>query len=456
MGLPALVWVVLALFGGLDGYALAAAFAVLVAFPVALAIDASTPRWLARFAWVAGPIAAGSLLLDRGPLAAGIASVWVLVTLLHLVHGAIRFLNAPSYRSPAPWAEAASAAGPVVAAVALVWSRFDGTFAGFPEPLATLTVPHFHFTFGLLPVALAALARAGRLRPLPLWGVVFAPPLIGALFALRPTLLVPSLAEAAVIGVLALSIGALPFTLRGSPARAAAVLLAVCTFIAAWFATGLALGRPTVDFAWMLRWHGVGNALATVALGWYAARVAPFQGAAAVTPSPALDAPTRDVALEQAFFKDHRDFDLGADTPGRFDALGDALLRYHFYPAHVMRHATTFEGRHAAPGDRIGMTLLVDLFPGYAPIALPATTEVFVATRAENEVSFGYVTTERHYGKGRWQATLRRADGRIRLTIQSRMTPLHPLALAGLPIYRWYQKRAHRLGAENLGRAGGH
>jgi hypothetical protein len=97
------------------------------------------------------------------------------------------------------------------------------------------------------------------------------------------------------------------------------------------------------------------------------------------------------------------------------------------------------------------MVLLVPLFPGFAPIALPATTEIHHAERTEDSVRFGYLTTTSHYGKGAWCATVTRADGRLRLRLESRMTPLHPLALLGLPIYRWYQKRAHRRGAENLG-----
>lgn len=52
-----------------DAYALSAAVALLAAFPVALAIDRSVPRWLVRAAWLSAPLAAASLLLERGPVA---------------------------------------------------------------------------------------------------------------------------------------------------------------------------------------------------------------------------------------------------------------------------------------------------------------------------------------------------------------------------------------------------
>lgn len=443
----------------IDPFGLSAAFAILVVFPTALGIDKGVPRWLAHLGrWAALP-AAFSLLLPRGPVAAVLATIWVAVSVLHAVHGLVRFVSSRLHRSPVAWAEAASAAGPVVASVALVWSRWNGTFAGFGEPLATLTVTHFHFTFGLLPLALAALVRMRRVSSLALWGVVFAPPLVGALFALRSVPLVPSLAEAGAIVLLATAVVLAAGTLRPVPGseieglavRIASLLLAGCTTLAAWFSVHLALGLPTLTYFDMLRWHGVGNALATFVIGLHALRRARFDGVAIPEPAPDRSAPTRDVEEARAFFRDDRTFDLGLDRPGRFDRVADALLRYRFYPPDVMRHRTTFPDRPAKVGDRIGMVLLVALFPGYAPIALPSTTEVDVAERDAEHVSFGYRTTTAHYGKGAWRATVTRGE-RLTLRIQSRMTPTHPFAVLGLPIYRWFQRRAHRLGAENLAR----
>ena len=453
--LPLLAWLIAALLLPLDGYQLSAAFAMLVVFPLALLLDTGTPPWLVRAAHALGPVAAASLLMERGPLAACLASIWLGIALLHLAYGAVRFINAPCYTTPVPWAEASSAAGPVVAAVALVWSRYNGSFAGFSEPLATLTVTHFHFTFGLLPITLAALVRGGFLSPLPVWGVVFAPPLVGVLFASRADPAVPSLAEAGVIIALALSVAALSLGLRGRAglARAGVLLLALGTGVAAWFSAQLALGQATLGYDQMLRWHGLVQVSGTALLGLFAYRNARFQGAVAPVPRPDLLAPTRDVAPEKAIFKDKRVIDLGPNPAGRFDAMADALLHYQFYPAHVMAHRCTFEdeGRHARPGDRIGMVLLVPLLPGYPAIALPATTEVFRAEIGPEAAALGYLTTTSHYGKGAWCAEIRPVNGRIELTLTSRMTPRHALALLGLPIYRWFQKRAHRLGAARLG-----
>jgi hypothetical protein len=461
---PALVFVGLASFGGLDGYALSAAYAVLVAFPLLLRLDGSVPPWIRRLTMVLGPVAAASLSLPHGPVAVALALAQVVLAVAHLLYGFIRFLSgaATEARRPWVWAEAAAAAGPVVAAIALVTSRWDGTFAGFGEPLATLTVTHFTFTFGLLPLTLAALARRGAGAEAPLWGVVFAPPLVGLLFATRSTPAIPSPLEVAAIGVLALSVaawaitslprlGSLPEPAR-SVARVAALGLAGSVVLAPVFAGTLAAGAPALDYGEMLRWHGLGNALCTTILAGLALRYAPFEGTPARAPAPDLHAPTRDIPEAEALFLDSRVVDAGPDTPGRFEVLANALLRYHFYPPEVMVSTGAFndEGRRARVGDRVGMVLLVPLFPGYPAIRFPATTEVDVAEVDATHAAFGYITTTAHYGAGAWRATLFREGGQLKIRLQSRMRPKHPLALLGLPVYRLFQKRAHRLGLANV------
>lgn len=462
LALSALAWSALALLWRIDGYGLSAAFAVLLAFPLSVSLDRGVPPWVRALVTALALGVIPAFVLPRGPLAAAWAAGWLVGTGVYAAYGLVRFVNGDK-RAPWTWAEAAASVGPLVATTALVTSRHDGTFAGFGEPLATLTVTHFHFTFGLLPLTFAALARAGLAPAAPLWGVVFAPVLVGALFAARADMAVPSAAEAGATVLLALAVagvalGAWPRLGRlpraeAAAARAAAVVLTGGVGLGAAFSVSLAAGDPLLDFDGMLRWHGVGNAFATVLLGAVALRRAPFAAGAPGPTDPDPAAPTRDVDPARALFRDARPFDVGPDEPGRFDALADALLRYRFYPPSVMIHRTTFPDRPARVGDRIGMTLLVPLFPGMPPLGMPATTEVHVVERAADRATFGYLTTTAHYGKGAWCATLTRAEGRIRLMVESRMTPTHPIAVLGLPVYRFYQKRAHAAGAENLGRS---
>ena len=483
---PTILWVALALFPRADGFQLSAAFAILVAYPVSLRIDRDAPAWLGKTAAGAGIAACGSFLLPEGPVAAGVAAVWFLFALPNLAYGLVRFLNSPDKRDACVWAEAASVTGPVVGAAALVSSRGWGNFAGFPEPLAVLTVTHFHFTFGLLPAALAALTRYVRERikssvaasePGPLrrdvlpgaggalWGILLSAPAIGFFFMLRSEKLMPGYAEAGATVALALSVAfwtrfmllrPVP-ELPGISAGAfllASVALTAATGLGAGFSLILAGGNIPATYRDMLRWHGVTNALATLTLAGIAVRHARFSGRQETVWPPDMKSPTTDIPESKAIFRDARVFAMGADSPGRFEAMRDALLAYRFYPASVMACTAAFkdEGRFARLGDRIGMALLVPVFPGLPAIRFPATTEINLLENTPERATLGYVTTRRHYGRGAWSATLVRADGRLRLELRSRMTPTHPLALLGLPFYRFLQKRAHRLGVDNLRR----
>lgn len=449
--------------GRVDGFLLSAAFAMLVAFPMTLAIDEDVPAWLRNWAAGAGMVASLSLLLVPGVLAASIAATWMLVALPNAAYAFLRFLSAEDRREPMPWAEATAGVGPIVAAVALCWSRFDSTFAGFGEPFATLTVTHFHFTFGLLPLALSALARAGIGAQRPLWGIVFVPPVIGFLFATRANKYLPSSAEALAVVVLALVVFAwsfvsprhgakIPWWAR-STVRFAGLGLMVGMFVAVIFVVTLVGGAPRFDFRQVLSTHGVFNALSMVALGFVAQSYARIRGISGTSAEPDLAATTRDVDPAKALFVDSREFPLGSAANGRFERLTSALLHYQFYPDTVMISAGTFkaEGREARVGDRIGMCLLVPLFYGMPAARFPATTEVNVVERGPDVAAFGYLTTTSHYGKGAWCARIERRGDQAILLLQSRMTPTHPLALLGLPLYRWFQKRAHRAGAARLG-----
>lgn len=457
-----------------DLFALSAAFAVLVAYPLALPLDTDTPRFLPKLATIAGTGVAVSLLLPRGPLAGVLAATWFLFAIPNLAYGLIRFLNTRGKRDACVWAEAASVTGPIVGAAALVCSRTNGDFAGFPEPLAILTVTHFHFTFGLLPAALAALTRrfrdetpaglAERASTPALGGIVFIPPAIGLFFMLRSEKLTPSPAEAVATVLLAFAVAvwahfAFWNFARKLPAsdafalRAGAVLLTAATASGAWFCVMSAGGESPASYAVMLRTHGVGNAVATLAVAIVAVRHATRPGLAPAAPAPDPLAPETDIDETKAIFRDDRSTDIGPDAPGRFKALRAALLGYRFYPDSVMVSSAVFktEKRAARAGDRIGMALLVPLFPGMPPVHFPATTVVNLIKDTPDEVALGYVTTRAHYGRGAWSATLTRADGRIAVRIRSYMTPTHLLAVLGLPFYRFLQKRAHRAGAKHLG-----
>lgn len=471
--LPWFIWAGLAAFRSVDGYELSAGFALLIAYPMALNIDRDTPFWLKFTCFVAGFFSAVSLTLEPGFFAGLLASTWLVFVIPNFAHGLIRLLNAENRRTPDEWAAFVSSIGPIVAGVALVSSRGFGHFAGFPEPLAILTVTHFLFTFGVLPLAIAAFTRRFREQaPLDrsegavefLIGLIIATPvLIGICFASRSMKMVPSYTEASLTILFACAIAgwsafALLKIVPKLPRRDGVVMalaligLVVGAVFGAVFAFRGAVGVAPIGLHTMLKSHGIILGVSVTALGILAARQAPIGGKKVPAHPPHADAPLRDVDPAKAMFNDHRVFDLGPDKEGRFNVLADALLRYRFYPESVMIAYAPFKhmGRRARIGDRIGMLLIAPVFPGLAPLRFPATTQVNLARITPEFAEFGYVTTTQHYGRGAWSARLLRVDGSLKLVVSSRMTPTSPMAIFGLPFYRKLQKRAHRLGAEHL------
>ena len=229
------------------------------------------PLSLRLGAWAVGAcgIAGLAAWMPHGWVAAGFASVALLFAVFNAGKGVQRFSRAPEHRQPETWAEAMSVCGPVVATVAWVWSRYNGSFAGFPDPLATLTVAHFSVTFGLLPAALAGWNRQlppSRLRRVGLWGLVLLPPGVGLLFALRAQLLVPSLLE--VLGTVLMA-GSFVFWWLGAPTwklRLLALPLLSGFVLGAGYAASAHFGWVWLDYRGMLGWHGLGNLISCVLL----------------------------------------------------------------------------------------------------------------------------------------------------------------------------------------------
>lgn len=367
-------------------------------------------------------------------------------------------------RDAVRWAELVSCAGPLVGAAALTTSRLGIGFAGFPEPLAILATTHFHFTFGVLPAVAGALTRRPgmsssksgyRYADAALYAVVFMPPVVGALFATREQNLVPGAAEAGATVALAAAVCLWALAAGktvGNAGRLGLAMIASATALGAVYATTLRAGRPFFDLGGMLRCHGIGNAIGAVLLTVAARRVARFAGIP--EPAPRIDrtAEPRDIDESRALFVDDISHDMGEDAGDRFDMLAASLLRYRFYPRTVMVWTSDFavEEREARVGDRIGMALAIPVFPKLPPLFFPATTEVAFARRDADVAEFGYVATRAHYGRGLWRATLERSGGRIRLRIRSRISPRAFAAILGLPVYRFLQLRARRLGVENF------
>ena len=433
-----------------DPYALVAAACFFGLLPWAQRLDPDFPRWLRLAGWALLPLGLVLAAVRPGPLAALLAAPAGLLALWIFAHGLRRFLSDDLAPLPRRLLEMLAASGPLVAAAAWIWSRYDRTFAGFPEPLATLTTVHFSIPFAVLPLAMAAVERRAppsRLRSAALLAYVAGAPLTALCFALRPSPLEPTLPEVAC--AVAFAAGFLAWA-AGLPARAATaplVLLVPGFALGAGYTAATCLGWPYLTIPEMAAFHGTLNLAGTLLL---AARAPALDPVVPPAPDRAVPLDAGDVAT--ALFVDRHRRELGPWSPDAFARVRDVLLGYRFYPPAVMLRRTAFEeeGRPVRLGDRLGLGLVLTSLPGLPPLLLPAVAEVHLAESGPERASLGYRTTLRHYGRGEWRAVVRREGERLVLEVDCHVRPSRWYVWLGLPVYRRFQRAAFDAGADNL------
>lgn len=438
---------------GIDPFALVAAACLWLALPWALRLEPDCPRWLRSSAFALALPSLGLAALGPGVTAALVAAPAILLALWILALGARRFLAEDQVALPSRLMAALACSGPLVAAVAWVWSRLDRTFAGFPEPLATLTTVHFSIAFGVLPLAMAAWERSlppSRVRALALLAYVAAAPATALAFALRPQPMTPGPAEVACAAGLALAFLVWAAALPRGTAPIPLLLLAPGLVLGAGYSAATAFGWPYLTIPDMAVTHGALNLLGSLLL---AARSPALPPVAPPAPDLAAGVDAGDPA--RALFTDRHRQDLGPWDPAALAARRELLLGYRFYPESVMLRRTQFEdeGRPMRVGDRLGLGLLMPALPGLPPLLLPAVVEVSEVVSGPDSVAVGYRTTRRHYGRGEWRAELGREGDRLVLRVDCHVRPSRWFTWLGLPLYRRFQLAAFRAGADRLRRA---
>jgi len=417
-------------------------------------LDRGFPIWLRRSAWPCLALWLVAWNFSEGPgLVMALAAAPAFLFALWLwAYGFRRFLADDLAPAPRRYLEMLSATGPLVAATAWIWSRYDRTFAGFPDPLATLTTVHFAITFGVLPLAMAAserpLARS-RGRDLGIWLYVVGAPATALCFALRSNPLQPGPVEvaAAVVFAAGFLLWAAFMPVKRGPWPY--VCLVPGFLLGVGYTAAHAFGWNYLTIPQMAAVHGSLNLLGTLLL---AAQAPAFDDV--VAPAPDLLTPVEGGDRATAVFADTHRIVVGVWSPEAFARVKEALLGYRFYPEHVMVRRTQFEdeGRAVRVGDRLGLGLFVPNLPGLAPLMLPAVVEVDVVEAAAESVTLGYVTTRRHYGRGIWRAEVRREGESLVLAVSYHVRPSRWFVWCGLPVYRRFQLAAFRAGADNLRR----
>lgn len=172
-------------------------FAVLFVVPLGLSlIEPDGGVSLYRLTMFVQPIAAlftvASLFFPPGPLAAVLASVWFIFTMLVALLGVMRFASRGLY----PLHESSIDAGLLYLTVAggwLVIYRFGVQPFGYGETIILLTVVHFHFAGFASPIIAGLNGRALALRKHPqkifavsMFAIVAAMPLVAAGITFSP------------------------------------------------------------------------------------------------------------------------------------------------------------------------------------------------------------------------------------------------------------------------------
>ncbi len=134
---------------------------------------------------------------------------------------------------------------------------------------------------------------------------------------------------------------------------------------------------------------------------------------------------------------------LGKDPTGKaFQTISRRMLSGRYYPTSVIEFFGMWiqEGRNMRPGDRILQR--IRMFPILPWPILYAMTELFCAEYTDTTCSIGYTTTENHYGRGMWQATLTKDGDELELVVRSTAGPGSWQFWVGLPYARWLMVRA--------------
>ena len=151
---------------------------------------------------------------------------------------------------------------------------------------------------------------------------------------------------------------------------------------------------------------------------------------------------------------DHHEVVIAHDEDGRlFSHAADLLMRYQFYPRHILTHVSEFglQDRWAAVGDRIAQRIhILGLF-GRPVVDVISMTEISDVIIEPHRCGFTYITVATHVEQGEWSVSLTwRPNGDLVLTMDAVSRPVPQEPSRNYPFMRAYQKVAHQQGIANF------
>jgi uncharacterized protein (UPF0548 family) len=138
-----------------------------------------------------------------------------------------------------------------------------------------------------------------------------------------------------------------------------------------------------------------------------------------------------------------------------FQNAVDLLLRYQFYPDHILSFTSDFkrEQRRLQVGDRIVQRIhLFQLF-GRPILDVVSMTEVTRVIAEPRRAGFSYVTVSPHVAQGQWQAIINwHKSGELSLAVKAIIRPNPTEPASNLSIIRFYQRQANQHGLDHFTR----
>lgn len=163
-------------------------------------------------------------------------------------------------------------------------------------------------------------------------------------------------------------------------------------------------------------------------------------------------------AVDSGWRVDHRDLVIGHDATGElFQNAADRLMRYRYYPCHILQHTGDFdlgESRWLAVGDRIVQRVhLIRLFDRNI-LDVIGMVEVSKVVAEPRRFGFTYVTVATHVEQGEWTVEVSwQKDGTVILQMDAITRPVPDEPARNYRLMRWLQKRAHKQGMSHFKRS---
>ncbi len=147
-------------------------------------------------------------------------------------------------------------------------------------------------------------------------------------------------------------------------------------------------------------------------------------------------------------FRDNITRSLGQDPTGqRFQKVTRQILAGSYYPADAVEFTPTKIPLQA--GTRILQR--APIIPGLKWPVATSIVEIFIAKLTQDSLHIGYVTTERHHGRGIWEAKVTLLpNNELQIRVWSTASPNSILFWLGLPYARFLQLRARRRAIEEF------